>query len=96
MIGSQKHGLIINIFSSKNKTVLKDSHAAVTFLFGMKGFIQMLSDSFKNKAIKIISFFCNDDYSKYMKDENFNDINMRELSTLEEKIIDEVKKLLIL
>jgi NADP-dependent 3-hydroxy acid dehydrogenase YdfG len=94
IIGLQKQGFIINIFSSKNNAELKDSHASVTFLFGMKGLMQTLSDSFKNNAIKIISFFRNDEFPKYLKDHSCNNADVPELSEVQKEIINEVKKII--
>lgn len=93
IIGQQKRGFIINTFCSKNNAELKNSHASVTFLFGMNGLMQTLSDSFKNNAIQIISFFRNDDFPKYLKDHSCNNNAIQELSIIEEEIINEVKKI---
>jgi NADP-dependent 3-hydroxy acid dehydrogenase YdfG len=93
IIGLQKQGLIINIFSTKNEGELKNSHAAVTFLYGMKGMMQTLTDSFKDKAIKIISFFRENDLARYVNEHSVNDINSRELSASEEEIISQVRKI---
>jgi len=58
LLGLQKPGAIINIFSS-NKTIdFENSHATTAYLHAIKGLTLSTANSYAEHGIKIKSFFC--------------------------------------